>query len=182
MQYDDKELFSQIAEGNKAALIKLFKKYTPRLFPFISRVAKSDHITDEIIQETFMRIWFNREKLTEIAEPANWIYRITANVCYRFLEGVITENKPSTTPQEYSNGDKEIFESSRLYNLASDIHYAITNLTHEQKKVYRLSREKGMKIAEIADALSLSPNKVRTLLNSSVEFVQDYLQEKQHSL
>ena len=180
--YDDKELFLLIAEGDKEAFTKLFIKYTPQLVPFISGITKSDCITDEIIQESFMRLWFNREKLTVINNPGSWIFRIAASVCYRFLKELMIENKIiNIVHHESYYNNNEVLETARLYKLAADIHYAVRKLTPEQKKVYQLSREKGLKAPEIADELALSPNSVRNLLNSSVEFVQDYLQEKQHS-
>ena len=45
-----------------------------------------------------------------------------------------------------------------------------------------MSREKGLKVPEIAEELSLSPNNIRGLLNSSIETIHDHLQEKGHSL
>ena len=66
MQYDDKELFELISQGQKSALIRLFKKYSPQLSDFAFRLTKADTVADEIVQEVFMRIWFNREKLTII--------------------------------------------------------------------------------------------------------------------
>lgn len=181
--YDDKEFFLLIAEGNKEAFTQFFKKYTSQLTPFVLRLTKSDCITNEVIQEIFMRIWFNREKLTGITDPRNWVYRIAASVCYTFLKELLVENKIVNIIQHESYyGNNGIFETVRLYKLAADIQAAIKHLTPEQKKVYRLKRVKGLKVPEIADELSLSPNSVRNLLNSSVESVHDYLQNKKHSI
>lgn len=182
IQYNDKEIMKLISEGDKGAFTQLFKRYTPKLVPFISGLTKSDCITDEIVQETFLRAWLNREKLTTVNDPETWIFRITASVCYSFLKELMAENTIINIVRHESHySNNEVVESARLYKLAVDIHHAIHNLSPEQKKVYRLSREHGMKVPEIADELAISPNNVRNLLNSSVEFLHDYLHEKQHS-
>lgn len=181
-QYSDKELCQMIAEGQKDAFIALFKKYSPPLSSFIFGLTKSDNITDENLQEIFMRLWYNREKLADLEEPKLYIFRITAAVCYASLKQILTENKMSNTVQhEFSYGNNEVVETARLYKLTADIQHAVQELTLSQKKVYKMSREKGLKVPEIAEELSLSPNNVRSLLNSSVESIQDYLQNKGHS-
>ena len=48
--YDDKELFELISQGQKSALVRLFKKYSPQLSDFAFGLTKSDTVTDEIMQ------------------------------------------------------------------------------------------------------------------------------------
>ena len=179
--YDDKEMFSMIAEGNKTAFTQLYKKYTPQLGPFINALFKSSYVTDEIVQEIFMRIWFNREKLSAIEEPGKWMLRMAANVCYVFLKRMMVENRIKNTIREdtYYN-DNGITETVKFYTFTADIYHAITSLTPEQKIVYQLSREKGLTVPEIAEETTLSPNSVRKILNSSLEDVHDFLQGKGH--
>ena len=178
---DEKELFLLIVEGNKAAFKELFKKYTTQLGPFIFRIAKSDRIADELIQETFMRIWFNREKLSSIKDPKTWIFRIAAGVCYSFLKQLLGDDKViNIVHHEFYYGNNQVLEKARLFRLAADIQKAVKRLNNEQKTIYGLSREKGLKVQDIAEQLDVSPNKVRSVLNSSVEFVSDYLDRKGH--
>ena len=87
--YDDKELFELISEGQKSALVRLFKKYSPQLSDFAFGLTKSDAVADEILQEVFMRIWFNREKLASIEEPKTYLFRTAANVSYKFLKQLL---------------------------------------------------------------------------------------------
>ena len=178
---DDKELFLLIAEGHKTAFKDLFRKYTIQLGPFLFRIAKSDRIADELIQETFMRIWFNREKLPSISDPRTWIFRTAAGVCHSFLKQLLSEDTVINIVQhEFYYGNNQVLEKAKLFKLAADIQKAVKRLKPEQKTIYRLSREKGLKVPDIAEQLDVSPNKVRNVLNSSVEFVDDYLQTKGH--
>ncbi len=182
-QYDDKDLCRLIAAGDKDAFIQLFKKYSPPLSSFIFGLTKSDSITDENLQEIFMRLWYNREKFGDMEEPKAYIFRVTAAVCYASLKQILTENTiASKVEHEFSYHDNEVAEIARFYKLAANIQHAVRALSPAQKKVYQLSREKGLKVPEIAEELSLTPNNVRTILNDSVESIDDYLENKGHSL
>lgn len=180
--YSDTELFSLIAGGHKGAFEEVFRRHAPQVAAFISGFTKSEWLTDGIVQEIFMRIWFHREKLTTVGEPSSWIHHVTASVTHLYLKKLLTDNKiVNVVSQETYYGNNHVVETARFYKLASDIQRAIRELNPDEKVVYKLSREKNMKIPEIAEELSLSPNNIRNLLSSSTESVYDYLQDKGHS-
>lgn len=180
--YDDKELFELISQGKKSALIRLFKQYSPQLLDFAFGLTKSEAVADEILQEVFMRIWFNREKLASIDEPTTYIFRTAATVSYKFLKQLLVENKIiSVVRNESYYENHEVSETMQLYTLAADIQDAIGLLGSEQKKVYKLNREQGLKISEIAEELSLSPNAVRGLLNGAMESIHEHVINKGHN-
>src|SRR3989337_2209962 len=145
IQIDDKELFQLISEGDKSAFTQLFKKYSPQLSGFVSELTRSESLTDEILQEIFMRIWLDREKLTAFSEPKSYIFRIAAAVCYASLKPLLTENRITNMVQhQFHYDNNEVFENARLYRLAADIQQAVKKLTPHQKQVYKLNREKGL--------------------------------------
>jgi len=180
--YDDKELFELISQGQKSALTRLFKKYSSQLFDFAFGLTKSDTAADEVLQEVFMRIWFNREKLTVINEPKSYVFRTAGTICYKFLRQLMVENKLISVVRNESYYDNhEVSDTAQLYALAADIQDAIGLLGPDQRKVYKLNREQGMKISEIAEELSLSPNAVRGLLNGAMESIHEHVLNKGHN-
>ena len=104
-------------------------------------------------------------------------------MCYNALKQILVDNKITNLVvlESQYNGNK-VLEHARLYRLAADIQQALNDLPEQQKKVYLMSREKGLKVSEIAEELALSPNLVRNLLNSSFASVHEQLLEKGHSL
>jgi RNA polymerase sigma factor (sigma-70 family) len=182
-QYDNNELFQLTAEGDRSAFVQLFRSYLPRLASFVSSITKSDHVTDDVLQEIFMRVWFTREKLMGVKDPETWLYRIASSVAYAALKKLITDNKIlSVVHHESYYGTNDIVETARLYTLASEIRQAVRQLDVEQKMVYKLSRDKGMKVPDIAEELSVSPNNVRNLLASSMDTIHDHLESRGHAL
>jgi RNA polymerase sigma factor (sigma-70 family) len=183
IQYDDKELFELISQGQKPALIRLFKKYSPGLSDFALGLTKLEVVADEIVQEVFMRIWFNREKLTMFDEPKSYIFHTAAAVGHNFLRQLLLENKVvSVVRNESFYETTEEPSTARLYTLAADIQDAIGSLPADQRKVYELNREQQLKITDIAEELSISPNAVRGLLNTAIESIHEYISNKGHTL
>jgi len=176
---DEHRLLSRVIDGDKVAFLLMFRKFTPQLAAFASGLFKSEEVTEEIIQETFARLWMTREQITINDDPKSLIFRMASIVSYSFLPQLSSETNPvNKVLHESYYGNDEVIEPARLYNLVAAMHEGVRELTPEQKIVYRMSREKGMKISEIADELSLSPNNVRNLLNSALESVRDYIQDK----
>lgn len=146
------------------------------LEPFVYGITKSPAIVDEMIQETFLRIWMSRDKLTEIDNPKSWIYRITSNVCVSWLRRNIVEKKivhniSDSTPSEAETTTEAVDEGQ----LKTLIQEAIQKLPDQRRRVYRLSRDEGLNIPEIAGLLGLSVSTVKNTLVSSLKFIREYL-------
>ncbi|HVS97139.1 MAG TPA: RNA polymerase sigma factor [Puia sp.] len=81
----DRELFAAIAEGDESAFRELFHTYAPRIMTYLVRLTKTEAAADELIQNTFIRVWLARAKLAEIETPDKWIFTLATNEAYSFL-------------------------------------------------------------------------------------------------
>ena len=62
-QQNDSELISAIIRGDVGAYEQLFVRYYPTLLHFIRGMLKDDHMSEDIAQNIFMKLWIHREKL-----------------------------------------------------------------------------------------------------------------------
>ena len=172
---DEKELFLQVAEGDEKAFETLFNVFLPKLYPFIIKFTKSETAAQEIVQETFIRVWLSRDKLSEIENPGGWLFKVVSNECYSYLRKSILNNKfshPITAEPEPVNTTSESFALKELNRLIGE---AVDQLPAQRKKIYRLSRNEGKSIPEIASILNISPNTVKNALVTSLKFIREYL-------
>ena len=138
--------------------------------------------TEEIIQETFIRLWMGRDRLIAVQSLNAWIYTIAANECYRYLkkknsrETHLADMAETTAAEEGSS----TFHALQLKEVRRLIAEAISLLPERRRKIYQLSRDEGMKIPEIAATLHLSPNTVKNTLVISLAFIRKYLEDKGH--
>jgi RNA polymerase sigma-70 factor (family 1) len=181
--YTDKALLQQIAEGDEQAFAQLYRHYVPRLEPFIRSITKNESLVTEVIQETFTRLWMNREKLVDVEFPQTYIYRTASYVTFHYLRRQIKGQQiiaqlELTAP--YSQND--IQDHLTLRDLEKTIQEAITRLTPAQQKIFRLSRTDGLKIPEIAAQLGISPNTVKNTLVASLKSIREFAEKAGYTI
>lgn len=169
-------LFDRIAEGDEAAFEALFHLYVPRIRPVILQIIQEEAPVKDIIQEIFLGLWMGRDKLPAVSSPRNWIFKMTYHRSYSWLQKQGVREKArhllSWNEEEYTNITEDnlsLSETSRL------IREAIALLPPQAMKIYLLSRENGLKIADIAARLGISAQTVKNSLVRSLRAIREYL-------
>jgi len=174
----EKELFSRVAQGDEEAFNTLFHLYVPRLHTLVMKVTRSEGgVAKDIIQEVFLYLWIDRESLTEVEVPQNWIFKIAYNRSYSWLSRQVSRNRKYSEfkQQNPAEGDDSLEHTVSLNETARLISEATALLPEQARKIFQLSRETGLKAAEVADQLDISVQTVRNSLVRSVKFIKEYL-------
>ncbi|MET3878932.1 sigma-70 family RNA polymerase sigma factor [Chitinophaga sp. OAE865] len=169
-------LLANIAEGDEQAFASVFQSYYKELFHFLYKYTDSEQEREEIIQETFIRVWLNRDRLPEIVHFRAWLYKVAAREFLLFLRkklqyGRVMEQHLKVplslvhTPQE----ETQLNEVQRLVN------EAIMQQPPQRRRIYQMSRHEGMKIPDIAAALSISVNTVKNSLTTTLRQIREHL-------
>ena len=149
------------------------------------KLTRSAEDTEEVIQETFIRLWMSRDKLVDVQTPHAWIYTIAANECYKYLKKRSSREHgltDLTRADTGSAGDQSVLHALQLKEMNRLIREAVNQLPQRRRRIYQMSRDEGMKIPEIAAMLRISPNTVKNTLVSSLGFIRKYLVAKGHEL
>ncbi len=174
---DDKELFQLISEGDEMAFRRLFHRYVPQLRPLVQHLTKTAAVTEDIIQETFLRLWLSRDKLTEIENPRSWLLRIVFYQSFSYLRKQAVHDKAmdiiaASYPAPASPTEEDMVFTSMMQQVG----VAVAQLPPQAKRIYLLSREQGLRIPEIARELSISPNTVKNSLVRSLQSIRKHLE------
>lgn len=174
---NESELLARIAEGDEAAFALLFRHYYPLLRQAVSTYAWSEVDMDDILNETFIRIWLSRDRLLTIEDPASWFIRIASRECIRIImrngRRQLRETKFANDIALYENATPD--QLAQAGNLNRFIQEAIDIMPEQRKKIYILSRTGGLKPAEIAQQLDISVNTVKNVLVSALKDIRTYL-------
>lgn len=172
---NERSLFRQVAEGDEKAFSSLFNLFLPRLYPSVIKLTKSESAVEEIIQETFIKVWLNRDKLGEMENPGGWIFRVASNQCYDYLRARALNDQLFVSTAIEPGGINITHEWLDLKEVKRLIESAVSDLPEQRKKIYMLSRHQGKTIPEIAEILQLSPHTVKNALVTSLKFIREYL-------
>lgn len=175
--YKGRELLERVAEGDESAFADIYADYAPRLKAYVLKFTRSAANTEEILQESFLKIWLHRENLPEIAQLQAWIYKVVARECLQWLRRQSNWqnqiNKIVLYDSERSVATPE--EITKWHELRAAIQTAIDKLPAIRQKIYLKNREEGLKPAAIAAALQMPTGTVKNHLCAAMKFIREYL-------
>lgn len=179
----DPALFTRIAAGDEAAFALFYQDMVPRMRPFIFSITRSEALVDEVIQESFLRCWLNRDKLPGLDDPRAWLFKVTANICYSLFQRSVTERKAlHSAGAQATATHTDTSEFIQVRFLRETLLQGIRQLSPQRKKIYLLNREEGLSAEEIAERLGLSVQTVRNTLSASLESLRTHLARKGYTL
>ena len=137
---------------------------------------KSLSVTEEIVQDIFLKIWLNRDTLHTIDKFENYLYILSRNHTFNCLRKTALERvKQKEWAVHFENGQEQ--EAGHLLEeYLPVVELAIQQLPPQQQKVYILKRQQGMKYDEIAAQLDISPETARKHLAAALRNITQYVQ------
>lgn len=163
--FGEKELLKKIAKGDEPAFQMLFDLYSKTIFSFVENFIHSSEDAEEIVQETFLILWNNRNSLQAVEHPRNYIYTIARNKCYDYLTKLARNAEAMRYAWENTGASHNSTEDV-LYSRESIrmIDKALTKLSGQKQAVFRMSRFEDMSNEEIAAATGLSKSRVKNII------------------
>jgi len=145
---------------------------------FVEQLTKSGADAEEIVQESFLKLWINRASLPAIDNPGNYIYTIARNKTIDHIRKVGRDQK--LLDQVWSNmsgADHSMEEQLRMQEYQQLVDQALAQLPVQKQTVFRLSREQGLSHDAIAARLGLSRSRINNILVETLKFIKNYLRQ-----
>jgi RNA polymerase sigma-70 factor (ECF subfamily) len=173
------QLFHLISKGDKEAFHRLFNLYAPFSAAIIKKIVGAGEHAEDILQEIFLKLWLKRASLPSVENPKAWIARVTCHACYNWLRHEKYSDKANAQIKYLSpDHNNEVEEAIGFTETAESLAKAVKRLPPQTRMIFKLNKEEGMKISEIADYLQLSPQTVKNTLGSALKKVKAYLRQQ----
>ena len=185
METGIKYFVRKLQNGDEETYINLFKEYYPALCAYARRYVGRKDIAEEIVSETFFKIWENRKNLEINTSVKSYLFKAVANNSLHQLRKLSREDNIeqyfSDTVSE-NIGFKEVAEnlteqSLLMQELSQRIEDAVNQLPAQQQKVFRLKRFEGKKNKEIADEMGIAVKTVEMHLSKALFTLRDKLKD-----
>jgi len=167
----DNELIGELQNGNSRALHEIIDRWETRLKAFIYRFTQDFSWTDELTQETFVKVYQNAGKFDPNKAFSPWIYTIALNICRnlhrwrkrrpQFNRSLDDTDCPFVHPDPDSISPAE---SAQEEEQSLAIRAAIRDLPEGFQVALILHYYQGMSYEEVADVLKCSVRGVETKL------------------
>lgn len=180
MLINEEELLVQLKskKHKEQAFKTLLTLYKERLYWHIRNIVKSHDDADDVLQNTFIKIYKNIDNFKGDSKLFSWMYRIATN------ESITLLNRNAKRMQITS----EEVQQLTINNLASDVYFegdaiqlklqqAIATLPQKQQQVFNMKYFENLKYKDMADILETSEGALKASYHIAVKKIEGYLTE-----
>lgn len=180
MDNEESKLIACLKEDSKKdiAFEKLVKTYQERLYHHIRKMVISHEDTDDILQNTFIKVWKSIGNFRGDSSLYTWLYRIATNETITFLN---SKKKKNFLPVNDIN-------DYLMDNLVTDpwfdgdaiqmkLQEAIIKLPEKQRIVFNMKYFDEMKYDDMSKILNTSVGALKASYHHAVKKIEQYLKE-----
>jgi RNA polymerase sigma-70 factor, ECF subfamily len=159
---------------NFSVLVDLYKK---RIYGIVRKMVISHDDADDVVQETFVKVWQNLDNFKSESNLFTWIYRIATNESLQFLRkrkrlswgnSVLVEAlQNSLTSDAYFDGDE----------LQLKLQKAILQLPDKQRLVFNLKYYDDLTYDQISEITETTVGALKASYHHAVKKIEEYVQE-----
>lgn len=160
------------------AFKKLVREYQKPLYYHIRNIVLNHDDADDVLQNTFIKVFSNIQNFKGESKLYSWIYRIATNESLTFIEQRAKKQGIST----------EEVQTKIINRLESDVYFegdviqlklqkAIATLPEKQQLVFKMKYFEEMKYENMSEILDTSVGALKANYHHAVKKIEDYLKE-----
>lgn len=167
-------LIIKLQLGDIEAFDEIYRHYFQKLYNFVLKFMKDTEETKEIVQEVFVKLWQNHNKIDIYASFDSYLFTIAYNTSISALKKKASQIKYA----EYIKHKNDIFDASdgiselQYKELVEQLEISINKLSPRQKEIFNLSRIDGLLHNEIAEKLNISKNTVKNQIVTTLKYLK----------
>ena len=173
---NEKELLVLLAGGDKLAFTKLFEYHRNRIYTVAFKMTRSSAISEEIVQDIFLKIWLKRADFVDVQNFSAYLFIVTRNEVYRVLKRIARDYKITSL---LSKDEQSMVKDKTAHHVMEKeysllLQKAVDRLPNQQKQVYKLMKDQGLKREEVAEILHIQPETVKFHLAQAMKNVRTF--------
>lgn len=172
----ENELLLRLQEGDDKAFTALYNRYSTPVMSHLVYMLKSAELADEVLQDTFMAVWSNRQNIDPELSFKAYLYKIATNNTYKLFRKAAHDEayRAYMLPvieAGYNNIESKIYqkEHEELLNRLLD------RMPAKQREVYRLHKIDGYSYKEIGEQLGISHNTINSYITRGNQYIKSQL-------
>ena len=180
-EISDIDLLAQFAneKTKNAAFELILNKFQKQTYWHIRRIVIDHDDADDVLQNTFIKVWQNLSKFREDSKLYTWIYRIATNEALLFiqkkkqnfnftLDDVSIELSSKLTSDNYFDGN----------NIELKLQQALLTLPNKQRLVFNMKYYENLKYEEMQKILDTSVGALKASYFHAVKKIEAYLKKE----
>lgn len=173
--YEEGKLIALLADDSEYAFQLLFDRHRNRIYQTAIRYLKSPVLAQEVVQDVFLKLWFERRNIRQDLPLEAWLFTIAKNNLLNRLKKLATEWKALKDLKflgiQSVNNTEDTLQDIQYKEL---LQKAIKTLPEQQRTVFLLARTEHLTYIQIAEKMAISPLTVKTHMSRALNSIKAY--------
>jgi RNA polymerase sigma-70 factor (ECF subfamily) len=173
---DDSAVVAAFLDGEKRAFGELVERYQNRLLNFVYRTTGDRERAEDLVQETFIRVYRHLHRFDQSKKFSTWIYTIASNLAKNELRNrsrnplvlfqtLLKNREADARPLEWEDNTYRPDDLFRKRHLKSQVDAAVEQLPEHHRTVFILREMEGKTYEEISEITRTNLGTVKSRLN-----------------
>jgi RNA polymerase sigma-70 factor (family 1) len=176
---NEDDVLSRLKAGDQQALSLLYYRHVNKLMYYVQRTAKSTFLAEDVVHDTFIKIWQNREQIDPSKSFEPYLFTIAKHTLLNLLRrakhevDILSEIRKSTFEAENTTDLQIDYDETNFL-----VNEAIASLSGQVKQTFILCRIEGMSYKQAAAALNVTESTVNKHMSKALSSIRAYIQTK----
>ncbi len=174
----EKELLEMLSSAGRAkeAFTELYERFAGKCYSFVLAMVKDEAVAKDTVHDIFLKVWLRREVISGVDSFSSYIFRMTRNAVFDHFESNAL-NRKFMASRNLPSEDFRCFVDEKVNadELQLLIYNAVSRMPEQRRKIFTLSRYKGMPNREIAALFDLNIRTVENHLTNALADIREAL-------
>ncbi|MDP3912219.1 MAG: RNA polymerase sigma-70 factor [Bacteroidota bacterium] len=171
--YTEQELISLLRSGSQFAFERLFENYSQKLYRFSLSYLKSETESEEIVQDVFLKLWENRDKLRNETSFQSYLFTIAFNDIRKHFNKKARDERYRTEILEFLSDENPAIETNPDFEtLVIKLESLIDQMPDRRKEIFRKRKQEGKSVKDIAIEMYISPKTVENQITEAMNYLK----------
>jgi RNA polymerase sigma-70 factor (ECF subfamily) len=175
---EEAEIIERIRNGDMEAFETIFKAYYQSLCLFSMRYLRRSDLAEEIVQDIFVNIWDKRSGLHLETSLKSYLYRAVHNNSLKYLQHEkVVDRHAQRIIERKEQFYNEPLNNIQVEELTKLLEIAYASMPQKTREIFELSRNEGLKYAEIAEKMEISVKTVEAHMGNALKILRENLKD-----
>ena len=175
---EEKLLLSALGDSDKRAFAVLYNLYAGKCLHFVASIIKDQDAAKDVTHDIFVKVWLKRDVISKVSSFSAYLFRMARNAVMDRLESDVIRRR-------YVAESLVVSEEFRMYvdekvsidELQVLIFNAVSRMPEQRRKIFMMSRYKGVPNIKIAEMLGINIRTVENHLTNALADIRTALAE-----
>ena len=161
--------------GDRESFNQVFRHYYSPMVRFCIRYVADSDIASEIVQDLFVKLWSNREKISFNTSFESYMLTSVRNSAITYINKERAHNEAHLRVFSEESDNTDPSETLQSNNLEESYRQILKDMPDKRREVFLASRYDGLKYSEIAEKLGISQKTVEAQMTAAIKQLKDGL-------